>query len=269
MGAALLPVRKPYARSLAQRGFICAGISELVPPYEMGRLDFHEQVVLFIMAGRGLWRTPDGEGEMRPGETWFFPARVPYCYQALADGWKIAWVHFLEENPAGYAMPAMVSRRTDMDFSTYVNIADLYIQEAFRQDPDPAAAAALADLAGIHFDRLLRPPPDARRTAERKRLDSLWQEVGGRLAHPWTVTELAQRFCLSPGQFRRVMLEHERMTPQQKLADLRLTHSRELLLGTDHPLARIAALVGYESPYSFSRAFHRHAGTSPGAFRRH
>lgn len=264
-----LPVRKPYSRPLQQRGFIYAGISELWPPYEIGRPDFGEQVVLFILGGRGWWQTKDVAGEMLPGETWFFPARVPYRYQAAPEGWQMAWVHFHEANPAGYTMPAAVSRRTDMDFSSFVNLADLYIQEAFRQDPDPAAAAALAELVGIHFDRLLRPPSDARRTAERKRLDELWQEVDGRLAHPWNVTELAQRFCLSPGQFRRVMLEHERMPPLQKLTDLRLARARELLLGTDYSLARIAALVGYDSPYSFSRVFRRLMGTSPGAFRRH
>jgi AraC-like DNA-binding protein len=263
-----LAVRAPYARPLRQRGFICAGISDLFSPYEMGRLNFDEHVVIFNLGGRGWWCTEEAEGEMLPGETWFFPARTPYRYQAATEGWKMAWVHFQEANPGGYLMPPVVTRRPDMDFSAYVNVSELYLQEVFRQDADPAAAAALAELVAIHFDRLLRPPPDARRTAERRRLDELWQEVDGRLGHAWSVTELAKRFCLSPGQFRRVMLEHERITPQQKLTNLRLGRSRELLLGTDYSLARVAALVGYDSPYSFSRAFRRAVGTSPGAFRR-
>jgi AraC-like DNA-binding protein len=263
-----LPVRKPYARPLAQRGFIYAGISDLVPPYEMGRPDFREHVVMFVLGGRGLVRTRDGEGEIRPGETWFFPARIPYRYQAAPEGWKICWVHFREDNPAGYAMPTVVTRRTDIDFSTYASLAEHYVREAFRQDPDPAAAAALAGLVGIHFDRLLKPTLDARRMAGRKRLDELWQKIDGSLAHPWTVAGMAQLFCLSAVQFRRVVLEHERMTPQQKLVSLRLARARELLAGTDYPLARIADLVGYDSPYSFSRAFRRQAGISPGAFRK-
>lgn len=263
-----LPIRKPYARPLAQRGFIYAGISDLVTPYEMGRPDFREQVVLFVLGGRGLWETQEEEGELLPGEAWFFPARVPYRYRAAPEGWKICWVHFQEANPAGYVMPARVTRRGDIDFSSYASLAELYVREAFREDPNPAAAGALAELVGIHFDRLLKPTMDTRRMGERKRLDELWQEVDGRLSHPWTVAELAQRFCLSPVQFRRIVLEHERLTPQQKLIALRLARARELLSGTDHPLVRIAALVGYDSPYSFSRAFHRQTGSSPGAFRR-
>ena len=263
-----LPVHRPYSRPLVQRGFSHAGISDLKAPYEMGRPNFHEHVVIFILGGRGILQTPGSECNMLPGEAWLLPARNPYRYQAAPEGWKIGWVHIKEDNPASYAMPAQVTRRTDIDFTVCIAMAEEYIRETLRQDLDATAAGALAELVAIHFDRLLRPAMDARRTAERKRLDMLWQEVDNQLARPWTVPELAQQFSLSPAQFRRIVQEHDQLTPLQKLTALRLARARELLSGTDYPLARIAALVGYDSPYSFSRTFHRAIGASPGAFRR-
>ena len=41
-----------------------------------------------------------------------------------------------------------------------------------------------------------------------------------------------------------------------------------LLAEGDDSLASIAARIGYESEFAFSRAFKRHAGEAPGAFRR-
>lgn len=47
----------------------------------------------------------------------------------------------------------------------------------------------------------------------------------------------------------------------------RLAHAATLLHNTDAGLAEIAARAGYGSEFSFGKAFKRHFGVSPGAYR--
>jgi len=49
---------------------------------------------------------------------------------------------------------------------------------------------------------------------------------------------------------------------------IRLEHARRLLLGTARPVEAIASSVGLRSRSHFSRAFRKHFGSDPSAFRR-
>ena len=57
--------------------------------------------------------------------------------------------------------------------------------------------------------------------------------------------------------------------PQRWLARVRLERSAALLVESDDGLAGVAAAVGYDSEFAFSRAFRRQFGVAPGAYRRH
>jgi len=49
---------------------------------------------------------------------------------------------------------------------------------------------------------------------------------------------------------------------------LRIQAASNLLLTTQHPIKKIADLVGFNDVYFFSRMFKKHKGTPPGRFRR-
>ncbi|MHC4915776.1 MAG: helix-turn-helix transcriptional regulator [Planctomycetota bacterium] len=72
--------------------------------------------------------------------------------------------------------------------------------------------------------------------------------------------------CSVP-QLHRYTAEHNGTSPMNVVKRLRMNRAEELLLNTDAPLKHVAAAVGYETPFSFSKAFKRHAGCSPRGFR--
>ncbi len=93
---------------------------------------------------------------------------------------------------------------------------------------------------------------------------------------PWTVAELARlarssRSAFSE-QFRRTVGE----PPLGYLARVRMERAKVLLAGGGreggggggYSVGQTAALLGYRSDEAFSRAFRRHAGASPSAWRR-
>lgn len=84
----------------------------------------------------------------------------------------------------------------------------------------------------------------------------------------WTVGALAKAACLSRAQFSRRFAAALGVSPLRYVAARRLELAVELLMDGDGSLAEIASRVGYESEFAFSRAFKRHMGEAPGAFRR-
>lgn len=87
-------------------------------------------------------------------------------------------------------------------------------------------------------------------------------------AQRWTVASLAKSVGVSRPVLARRFVESTGVSPLRSLTRLRMVRAAELLEESDAGLAEIASRVGYDSEFAFSRAFRRHHGLPPGAFRR-
>lgn len=86
-------------------------------------------------------------------------------------------------------------------------------------------------------------------------------------AQPWTVASLAQRVGMSRAGFSRRFVASVGEPPMAYLASWRLALAADRLRQDDVPVFRVAAEVGYTSPFTFSTAFKRHYGVSPLTYR--
>ena len=88
-------------------------------------------------------------------------------------------------------------------------------------------------------------------------------------AQSWTLDSLANRVVLSrtslAERFRRAMDD----TPLHYLRTIRMQHAVRLLSETAHTLEHIAAAVGYQDAFGFSKVFKKTVGMSPREFRLH
>ncbi len=87
-------------------------------------------------------------------------------------------------------------------------------------------------------------------------------------AQPWTVADLAQRAGMSRSAFAAHFAQVIGVAPIEYLTRWRLRKAAGMLRMGTAGIAEIAAHVGYDSEASFSKAFKRGIGVSPGAFRR-
>ena len=85
--------------------------------------------------------------------------------------------------------------------------------------------------------------------------------------HPWTVRELAARIGVSRSGLAGRFAELVGDSPMRYLTRWRLNKAASLMRVGDASVAEAAAAVGYDSEASFSKAFKRHTGTAPGAYR--
>jgi AraC-like DNA-binding protein len=92
--------------------------------------------------------------------------------------------------------------------------------------------------------------------------------IESRPGHPWSVEEVAKAVGLSRSAFTSRFRQQVGESPKRYVTRSRLAHAARLLDTTDATLAEIARLAGYESEFSFGKAFKQTLGVAPGAYRR-
>lgn len=86
-------------------------------------------------------------------------------------------------------------------------------------------------------------------------------------AHPWTLEELARRAGLSRTALAQRFRDTMGDTPLNHLRTLRMQRAMQLLSETEQRLEAVAAAVGYQDAFGFSKVFKRTLGLSPREFR--
>jgi AraC-like DNA-binding protein len=263
-----LPLDGDYAAPLVERGVNFIGVSDLRARYEIERRrpDFH--VVILTLGGEGRYRVASGQGVLRPGDLWVIPAGEPQHYGTDGE-WRILFFHIASRAPGGtipFSRPTVIPS----SFAAQLESAmTWYLSELLLGGPrSQEVALAYAHVIRICLDRALDASRHPERSRVRVRLDELWEAINGNIGRNWTVDEMARRVSLSVSQFRRVVVAQHGSTPQDMLVKMRIGRAQQLLVRTDDTLAVIADRVGYESPFSLSRAFRRACGVSPREYRK-
>jgi AraC-like DNA-binding protein len=89
----------------------------------------------------------------------------------------------------------------------------------------------------------------------------------GRIAHPWTIADLANEVGISRSALVERFTRYLSEPPMTYLTRWRLQLAARALEKTSRGVAEIAADVGYESEAAFNRAFKRELGQPPGRYR--
>lgn len=148
------------------------------------------------------------------------------------------------------------------------------IEEEFRRG-EPGADTIVHALLDVVFTYALREIAAQRgesqagwshavRDAQVRRSVTLMHE---NCAHPWTLEELAQRAGLSRTALAERFRDAMGDTPLNYLRTLRMQRAMKLLAESERNLEAVAAEVGYQDAFSFSKVFKRTVGISPKAFR--
>jgi AraC-like DNA-binding protein len=160
-----------------------------------------------------------------------------------AGNWLENTLHYIitEASAPGARDASMLSRFTELMF---VEVLRRYMGEA--------ATAERGWLCAVHDPQIGRA------------LQALHAEP----ARPWSVDELARHAGVSRSAFAERFTTLIRRTPMRYLAEWRMQIAQSLLRDVRLSVAQVASRVGYESEFAFNRAFKRHAGRPPAAWRK-
>lgn len=176
-------------------------------------------------------------------------------------------------NPLMNALPkVLVIRRDPVRTPWLVATIERTFDETLKNRP--GAAALIERLTGLLFLEVVQRHLEE--TARAGWLAGLSDPVVGRVlglihANPsrdWTVSSLAHRSGVSRSVLADRFVETVGMSPIKYLTSWRMELAAIQLLEPGASLLDVAEDAGYESETSFSRAFKRHVGVPPGAWRK-
>ncbi len=99
-------------------------------------------------------------------------------------------------------------------------------------------------------------------------MDEIADHIQSNYTRPLTVDDLSERAAMSRGHFLRQFKAQFGISPIAYQLHLRMEAAKVLLKTTSLRCHEVAARVGYDDVYHFSRSFKKAVGTSPTAFRR-
>ncbi|MGY1743340.1 MULTISPECIES: helix-turn-helix domain-containing protein [unclassified Blastococcus] len=259
-GLALLPVGGPLAESV-------------VPPAVEHRV--------YVNVGRP-YRLLETLGDAEtatpglPGDVAVVPAGLPFAVRSL-DGVPQPVTSLvvtvapalLDEVPAGRRLellPVVGARSPAV--SPLAGL--LHTGLADRSDLGRLALDALATalVAALARDHTAVPPPAAEpRGLSRAQLARVTRHVEDHLAQPLTVAGLAALAHVSEFHFSRQFRAATGSSPHRYVLGRRVARARELLVGTDVPIAAVAARCGFADAGHLTRHVRRALGATPAAVR--
>ncbi|EIQ00547.1 DNA-binding domain-containing protein, AraC-type [Opitutaceae bacterium TAV1] len=132
------------------------------------------------------------------------------------------------------------------------------------QADDLELGAMLAEILTVVFRNIFRreaaSAPD--------KIDQVRDVIRSHYRDNLNLTALAKQAGLSPSHLSRRFKARFGRSPISYQLELRLQSACELLRTRSEPLTEIAAAVGFEDVFYFSRLFRRRLGEAPGSFRR-
>ena len=263
--------RKPVTRDLCVTHigtFVAAGGHYVERPHGTS-----QHILIACISGKGSCTLAGREWKLEPGDLLFLPPREHHVYSANPRSpWTIFWMHFRGSRAADHLENLGISHANPIVSVDDTAVLIEAFEDTFRHATHGFSEAAMTGLSTA-FGRLLglakvhqRAPGNRSRRAENRLLKVL-SLMRDDLARPWTLEELARESHLSIPHFTELCRRQTGMPPLGLLIRLRLQRAMDLLQQANHNVAEVAAMVGYDDPFYFSRLFRKHMGMPPSACR--
>jgi transcriptional regulator GlxA family with amidase domain len=171
--------------------------------------------------------------------------------------------------------PVLRVRRNDPTTAAWLDGVFASLGEELAR-PRPGAAAILAALADLLVTQIIRDYLVSLGSADQPEIAGLRDAriaKAVRLAHTnpvhsWTVEEMAAEVAMSRSAFAASFRQLTGESPMRYVTRCRLARAAAYLADGGVSVSEIARRTGYDSESSFTKAFARHFGMAPGAYRR-
>lgn len=190
---------------------------------------------------------------------------------------RLNWLFLtFELPPAAFPLP-LKNRRCDLTpraCGFLAGLVDCTLEKGFQQH---GVNNALALWAALFLEELLRIAQsrprrdilDKRETQAEILIEKVHQYLLGHIDENFTLTQLARSLRMSESHLRSLFRRHFGVSMGQYVRESRLANAAGLIHNSDLNFSQIAEQCGFDSVYSFSRAFKRANGISPREYRRY
>ena len=246
-----------------------AGFQKCPPGYRWGPGVRDHYLLHYVVSGQGTYEVEGRTFVLHGGDVFLAPPDVPICYQAdAADPWEYYWVGF-----SGPAAPLLLAQTGFAQGRGVLHppageqlrqgLLDIYKARGTDYPSAVRMAGYLQALLGLLMEDLPRRSGASLSLYARQGAAFLQQNYSRSVS----VEETARQAGVSRSCLYRAFQEEFGCSPSAYLTHYRIQRACQLLRHSRLPIGTVAASVGFDDPFYFSRAFHREVGLSPTAYR--
>ncbi|EKE84881.1 AraC family transcriptional regulator [Idiomarina xiamenensis] len=229
-------------------------------------------LLIFCHQGRGYYETEQARGELQAGQLLLLPKHCKHRYQAHSEHpWSIYWAHF--DGPAAASCMDILGTSPDKPVITLPDWRELRSDvTALLNLQHQRLTLAQAQLAATLLRKLLLDIANIRQRARQvSHFDLLALErwMKDNLHRSLSLADFADFVGLSRFHFSKKFRQKTGTTALHYFNDLKIKQACRLLDQSQQTVRQIAADLGFDDPYYFSRLFKKVMGLSPQHYRNH
>jgi len=247
---------------LEPQGILAAALTEHNGNYYQSRADECFHVAVFTCSGSAKARIDRRNFTMRKGALFVAPAGTSYEF-TTDKKWHNFWFHI--ENSKGWGGisgdKAYITKSACLEPLEHAVRA--YVSEIYSPTRSLRLLEIYADLIAFYLHKEFE---FGGAKGVENSFDVLMSRVRGELAENWTSVRAARELGISKIALDKLCLSKRSRTFAKLLTDMRMREARALLADGRLKISDIAALVGYATPFSLSKAFKLYHGKSPAEF---
>ncbi|HTM97322.1 MAG TPA: AraC family transcriptional regulator [Pedobacter sp.] len=240
--------------------------------YRERRKGCEDNILIYCLQGKGHLVIGNEKHVIHPNEYILLPATDQYIrYQAdKKNPWTIYWVHFSGDdihlfnkslNLDNFKKPIAIPF-SDHTISIWQNIYQT-LEMGYSLENLCSAAFCLHHLLAI----FLFPQRHISSDKEEDLITQTIIKMRSNLNKKLTVEDMALQHGLSVSHFSSIFRKSTGFPPIDYFIHLKMQQASQQLYTSNDKIKIIAAELGYEDPYYFSRVFKKYIGTSPEQYR--
>ncbi|RFB91522.1 AraC family transcriptional regulator [Rhizobium leguminosarum bv. trifolii] len=227
--------------------------------------------VVLVERGQG-WLETQASGHLSlsgPALFWLFPNRV-HSYAPDEGGWDERWALFEGSFTRDFVRLRIIAERHPVVALHHLDeLARLFgkLHADLLDDTNLGQASAALTLHHIVIAAARQASGATDRRQAGPDMADIVETLRRRAMQPLDLAAFAAEHDMSPATLRRRFTLQTGLPPKAFQLRARMDHAKQLLATTDEKIETIAAMIGLDDPFYFSRIFHEREGCSPREFR--
>ena len=254
--------------------YLCfCGYEKCEPLHGYGIAVRPNYIIHYILEGRGKYQVDGRTYELEAGQGFLIEPGVPTFYQAdAADPWTYVWVGFGGKFAGEYLRDIGLTNNRPIFRCSRSNDLKEAVLTMLKNNKYTMYNQFLLESQLYLFFSILASDIDValpfRENRESVYVSKAVEFIQNNYPYKIHVSDIADYVCINRSYLYTLFKKTLNVSPQEYLADFRLTRAQELLGITDMSVESVGMSCGYQDPLVFSKAFKQKMGQTPSAFRK-
>jgi AraC-like DNA-binding protein len=245
------------------------GYYAAMPSYGvMNRSGLHSTLLLYTVSGRGGIEYQNREADLPAGSAAIVNCDLPHSYFCRPGGnWEFYWLHFSGESIEGYLSEILDNWNVVELPGLQPRLEKLIgLVRSYDANNEIRCSTELIDLCS---EVLLKLRSESNRLREETSpiIHTAITYLEEHFEQEISLEELCSYLNISKYYFAHFFKQQTGSSPYEYLINIRITHSKSMLRGTNDTVAEIAERAGFSNSSYFIQTFRAREGLTPLKYR--